>query len=63
MVSSSMQRAVLDRVGAGAQRQRDAVVAVRVHGDLLAVQVRGLDEGAGLVLEHLLRPGRRRCGC
>ena len=47
------QSAVLDRIGAGAQRQIDAVGAMRVHGDLLAVEVRGLDDRFRFVLENL----------
>jgi hypothetical protein len=38
---------------APAQRQVDAVGAVGVDRDLLAVEVRGLDERLGLVVEHL----------
>ncbi len=52
------QRAVLDRIGAGLQRQVDAVAAMCMHGNFLAVQMRGLDDRARLVGEHLLaEPG------
>jgi hypothetical protein len=44
---------VLDRVGAVTQREVDAVRAMRVHGDFLSVQVRGLDQRLGFVVQHL----------
>ena len=51
------QRAVLDRVDAAADRALDALGAVRVGGDVGAVQRGLLDGGADLVLGEL---GRRR---
>ena len=53
MLSSSSSVPCSIESAPAAQRERDAVGAVRVHGDLLAVEVRGLDDGARLVLEHL----------
>ena len=46
--------AVLDRVDAGAERGVDAVDAVGVRGDLAAERSRGQDDGADLVVHHLL---------
>ena len=43
---------MLDRIGAGAQRELDAVGAMGVDRDLAAIGMGGLDQRLGLVLEH-----------
>src|SRR3546814_2835603 len=49
---------MFDRVGAGIDREADAIGAVRVHRDLLAEHMRGLDDRPCLVIEHLLAEAR-----
>ena len=45
---------MLDGIRAGGERDVDTLGAVRMHRDLLAVQVRGIDHRLRLVCEHLL---------
>ncbi len=47
-------RSVLDRIDACFERRLDAVLPVRMRGDLAAEHVRGVDDRLHLVREHLL---------
>src|SRR3546814_17900354 len=49
---------MFDRVGAGVDREADAIGAVRVHRDFLAEHMRGFDDRPRLVVEHLLAEAR-----